>query len=68
METEPVNQPTANPTRKLTSATLASAAMAVIGLILKNKAPGWYDPEVMLALMPFAGLLAGYYVRDLPNS
>lgn len=59
-----VDQPTANPTNKLTAATLAGAAMAIISLILRNKLPEWYDPDVMVALSPVVAFLAGYLIRD----
>jgi hypothetical protein len=63
----PVNQPTALPTRKLTAATLAVAALSLAGLITRNLAPQWYDPQAWSALLPVATILAGYLVRDLPN-
>lgn len=62
-----VNHPSSNPTAKLTAATIAGAAMSVIGLILRNKFPEWYDPEVLLALSPVAAYAAGWLVRDRPN-
>lgn len=59
-----VDQPTANPTNKLTAATLAGAAMAILSLVIRNEAPQWYDPDVMVALSPVVAFLAGYLVRD----
>ena len=64
---ELIDQPRANPTRKLSAAVLGAAMMAVAGLIVKNAAPGWYDPEVFAALTPVVIFALGYYVRDRPN-
>lgn len=63
-----VNQPGSNPTNKLTAATLVSAAMSIVGLILRNLAPEWYDPEVMMQVTPAVVFLVGYLlIRDAPN-
>ncbi|MHA6641363.1 hypothetical protein [Mesorhizobium sp. A623] len=67
MEQEPINQPRPNPTRKLSAAVIGAALMAVAGLIVKNAAPEWYDPEVFAALTPVVIFGLGYYVRDRPN-
>ncbi|MHA6686339.1 hypothetical protein [Mesorhizobium sp. A556] len=67
MEQEPINQPSANPTRKLSAAVIGAALIAVAGLIVKNAAPEWYDPEVFAALTPIVIFGLGYYVRDRPN-
>ena len=62
-----VSQPTINPTNKLTAATVGSAAISVIGLALKNLAPEWYDPDVLLSVTPIVIFALGYIVRDNPN-
>ena len=62
-----VSQPTINPTNKLTAATVGSALMSVTGLALKNLAPEWYDPEVLLSVTPLLIFVIGYFVRDKPN-
>jgi hypothetical protein len=70
-----INQPSVNPTRKLTAATVAvavwGAAFNIIGLALKNLYPEWYDPEILLsvnnAVVTAAGFIAGWYVKDNPN-
>jgi hypothetical protein len=62
-----VNQASANPTNKLTAATVASAFMGVLALALKNLFPEWYDPETMLALSPIVAYVAGWLIRDKPN-
>lgn len=62
-----VNQPSVNPTNKLSAAVVASAAIGVVGLILRNKFPEWYDPEVMLAVTPVVVWAGGFVIRDKPN-
>lgn len=64
---ETVNQVNANPTRKLSAAVIGAAAMAVIGLVLRNSFPDWYDPAVMAALTPIVIFGLGYFVKDRPN-
>lgn len=70
-----INQPTMNPTNKLTASTAALAAWGVImsigGLALQNLYPTWYDADVMLQVSAgvptIVGFLAGYFTRDKPN-
>lgn len=62
-----VNQPTFNPTNKLSAATVASAVVSVMGLVLKTKFPEWYDPEVLMAITPLIAFAAGYMVKDRAN-
>lgn len=62
-----VNQASANPTNKLTAATVAGAFMGVLALVLRNTAPSWYDPETMILLTPIVGYIAGWLIRDKPN-
>lgn len=62
-----INQPSAMPTNKLTAATIGAALVSVIGLVLQNVAPEWYDPEVMLAITPIIVFGLGYFRRDRPN-
>ena len=72
---ETINQPSINPTRKLTAATVAvavwGAAFNIIGLTLKNLYPEWYDPEIMLsvnnAVSTAAAFIAGWWIKDNPN-
>ncbi len=65
--TTTVNQPSANPTNKLSAATVASAVMAVVGLALRNLAPEWYDEQVLLAALPVVVYAAGWVTSDRPN-
>lgn len=59
-----VNQPTLNPTRKLSAAVVAVAAMEVFWVILNNLAPTWADPSLKAALTPVVVFLAGYFIKD----
>lgn len=62
-----VNQPSLNPTNKLTAATIAAAVVSVSGLLVRNLAPEWYDAEVWAALLPIVIFAAGWVVKDKPN-
>ncbi|MBZ9926798.1 hypothetical protein [Mesorhizobium sp. BR1-1-4] len=67
MDNVTVPQPTQNPTNKLTAAMAAAAAISISGLVLKNLAPGWYDPETMMNVTPLIILVFGYLIKDRPN-
>lgn len=70
-----VNQPTLNPTNKVLAATAATTAwgifMGIGSLTLKNLAPGWYDPDVIIAISSGVPTLvvfaAGWFTKDKPN-
>lgn len=70
-----INQPSNNPTNKLTAATAAVTAwgivMAIADLALQNLAPTWYDPKTMLLIANGVPTLvcfaAGWFTRDRPN-
>lgn len=62
-----VNQPTINPTNKLTAATVGAAIISLGGLALRNLAPSWYDPEVLLTMSPLVVFALGYVIKDKPN-
>lgn len=62
-----VNQPSSQPTNKLTAATLAAAIMPAFGLVLHNLWPQWYDPEVVMGMTPVLVYLLGYLIKDAPN-
>lgn len=64
---ETVNQPTLNPTRKLSAATVAAALVSFFGLVVRNMWPTWYDPDVWAALLPLAVFAAGWVIKDVPN-
>lgn len=65
--TKAVNQPSVNPTNKLSAAVVGSAAVGVVGLYLRNKLPGWYDPDLMLTVTPIVVWASGFVIRDKPN-
>lgn len=56
------------PTRKLSAATIGGAAVAVGGLALKNLAPNWFDPAVMLSVTPIVVFGVGYLTHDEDNT
>jgi phage terminase large subunit-like protein len=61
-------QPTATPTNKLTAATIAAALVSVLGLVVRNLWPHWYDAEVLAAATPLCVFALGYLVKDRPNA
>jgi hypothetical protein len=65
---ENATQPTVNPTNKLTAAMAAAAAVSILGLVLKNLAPDWYDPQALLNITPVIVLVFGYVIKDRPNT
>jgi hypothetical protein len=68
MNMDNVTQPTSNPTNKLTAAMAAAAAVSVVGLLLKNIWPDWYDPQMLLNITPIVVLAFGYVIKDRPNT
>lgn len=65
---EAVNQPTANPTNKLTAAVVGVAIVEVIRTGLANFAPGWSDPAMWTALSPVIVFACGWFIKDAPNA
>lgn len=72
---ETINQPSSQPTNKVAAATAATAVWTIIvstgSLALKNLAPAWYDPDVILAVSAGVPTLivfvAGWFTKDGPN-
>lgn len=70
-----INQPSANPTNKLTAATAAVAVWSIVysigGLFVRNLYPEWYDEPTMMtintAVPTIVAFLAGYLTKDRPN-
>lgn len=62
-----VSQPTLNPTRKLSAATIALAAVELAWVLLVNFAPSYADPNLKAALTPVVVFLVGYLVKDDAN-
>lgn len=70
-----VNQPSVNPTNKLTASVVGTSVwgtfMLLVGLLMKNLSPEWYDPEVIASITltgsTVAGGIAGWLTPDRPN-
>lgn len=65
--TNTINQPSINPTRKLTAVTVSGALLSALSLVIKNLWPEWYDPQLMLNLSPIMLLIVGWFIKDNPN-
>ena len=62
-----INQPTINPTRKLTAAVFATALMETVRIVSNQLLPGIFDPAFWAAMAPVTVFAVGYFVRDEPN-
>lgn len=62
-----INQPSANPTNKLTAAVVGAAIVEVARTSLANFAPEWSEPAMWTALMPVIVFICGWFVPDAPN-
>jgi hypothetical protein len=70
-----INQPSGQPTNKVAAATAALAAWGIIvsvgTLVLKNLAPDWYDPDMVIAISSgvptIIAFAAGWFTKDKPN-
>lgn len=62
-----VQQPSANPTRKLTAAILGASIAALVKAVVTNKYPYLGDPIIWEPFPIVVGFLAGYVVKDKPN-
>lgn len=62
-----VAQLSANPTNKLSAATIASAIVALANAIVSKYWPEYADPTIWAAIYPLAGFIAGYMTRDKAN-
>jgi hypothetical protein len=59
-----VNQPTPNPTNKLTAAIIAAAVVAILQALGDIVYPGVFDEKLWTAMFPIAVWAAGYFVKD----
>ena len=59
-----VNQPTKNPSNKLTAAIIAAAVVAVGQSLADLFWPGIFDQKVWTAMFPIVIWAAGYVVKD----
>lgn len=62
-----INQPSANPTNKLTAAVIGVAVIEVTRVLVANFAPGFDDQGMWTALSPVVVFLCGWFVPDAPN-
>lgn len=59
-----INQPTINPTNKLTASVVAVAIIELARVLAHNFFPGFDDAGLWTALSPIAVFVAGYFIRD----
>lgn len=62
-----VNQPSINPTRKLTAAVIATAGIEVTRIVAEQVFPGVFDGAFYAAISPIVVFGVGYFVKDEPN-
>lgn len=62
-----VNQPSINPTRKLTAAVIATAVMEIARVLSQQLFPGVFDLAFWSAMAPIVVFAVGYFVRDDAN-
>lgn len=62
-----INQPSANPTNKLTAAVVAAAVVSLARAISSHFWPEFADQSLWDALLPIAVYLSGYLIKDSPN-
>lgn len=63
-----VNQPTLNPTNKLTAAVVATAFMELLRVVMTHALPDYYDDGLWSAMLPIVVFAVGWFVKDHPNS
>ena len=59
-----INQPTANPTNKLTASVIAVAVIELARVLVHNFWPGFDDAGLWTALSPVAVFVVGYFIKD----
>jgi hypothetical protein len=62
-----VNQPSVNPTNKLSAAVVGAAVVEVARALLNHFAPDFAQPELWTALTPVIIFFCGWFVPDAPN-
>lgn len=62
-----VKQQTVNPTPKLSTAVIVSSVMGILGLIVTNVAPSWYDQAAWSGAETLLIAVLGYWVTDNAN-
>lgn len=59
-----INQPTVNPTNKLTASVTAVAVIEILRILTQNFWPGFNDAGLWTALTPIAVFAIGYFIKD----
>lgn len=62
-----VNQPSRNPTNKLTAAVVGSAVVEVLRALANHFFPDFAQPELWTALAPVIVFGCGWFISDAPN-
>lgn len=62
-----INQPTINPTNKLSASVIAVAVIELARVLTHNFWPAFDDAALWTALAPIAVFAVGYFVRDEQN-
>lgn len=62
-----VKQQTVNPTPKLSTAVIVSSVMGILGLVVQNTMPQWYDQAVWSGAETLLIAALGYWVTDHAN-
>ena len=65
--TNVINQPSANPTNKLSAAVIGAAVTEVSRALLGHFMPEFSEPALWTALSPIIVFLCGWFVPDAPN-
>lgn len=62
-----INQPTINPTNKLTASVVAIAIIELARVLTHNFWPSFDDAGLWTALSPLAVFFIGYFIKDEQN-
>lgn len=62
-----VNQPSVNPTNKLSAAVVGAAVVEVARAVAAHFFPDFAQPELWTALSPVIVFACGWFVSDAPN-
>jgi len=62
-----INQPSINPTNKLTASVVAVAVIELARVFTHNFWPGFDDAGLWTALAPIAVFAVGYFIKDEAN-
>ena len=65
---EPVSQPSAMPTRKLTAAMASASVAGIVKAVVINQWPEFADPVIWEPLPYVVGFAFGWFIKDKPNA